>query len=67
MNGYPEHVIEKRIARKLKDFTSPTSHTLKKFPVYLHLPWLGTPWFDLKIKLKPVRRNAFFAVEQRVV
>ena len=30
MNGNFDHVIEKMIARKLKDFTSPTSHTVKK-------------------------------------
>ena len=28
MNGYPDHVIEKTIARKLKDFTLPTSLSL---------------------------------------
>ena len=42
INGYPDHVIEKTIAQKLKDFTLPTLHSVKKFPVSLHLPWLGT-------------------------
>ena len=30
MNGYPDNLIEKTIARKLKTFTSLTSHTVKK-------------------------------------
>ena len=35
INGYSDHVIEKTIARKLKDFTSPTSHTVKPCHVML--------------------------------
>ena len=66
MNGYPDHVIEKTIARKLKDFTSPTSHTVKKCSVYLHLPWLGTPSVGLENKIKASVEKYSFAVEQRV-
>ena len=51
MNGYPDHVIEKTIARKLKDFTSSTSHIVKKCPVYLHFPWLGTLSVGLENKI----------------
>ena len=50
MYGYPDHVIEKAIARKLQDFTSPTSHTVKKCPVYLYLP--GCELFRLEMKVK---------------
>ena len=67
VNGYPDHVIEKAIARKLKTFTSLTSYTVKKCPVYLHLPWLGTPSVGLKNKIKASAEKCFFAVEQRVI
>ena len=56
VNGYPDHVIEKAIARKLKTFTSLTSYTVKKCPVYLHLPWLGTP----SVGLNTLTANRFF-------
>ena len=67
MNGYPDHVIEKAIARKLKIFTSFPSHTVKKCPVYLHLPWLETPSVGLENKIKASVKKCFFAVEQRVI
>ena len=67
MNGYPHHVIEKTIARKLEDFTSPTSHTVKKCSVYLHQPWLGTSSVGLKNKIKARVEKYFFAVKQRVI
>ena len=63
MNGYPDHVIEKTIAHKLKDFISPTSHTVKKCPVYLHLPWLGTLSVKHESKIKARVEKCFFAVE----
>ena len=63
MNDYPDHVIEKTIARKLKDFTSLTSHTVKKCPVYLHLTWLGSPSVGLENKIKARVKKCFFAVE----
>ena len=59
MNNYGDHVIEKAIACKLKDFTSPTLHTVKKCPVYLHLPWLGTPSVRHESKIKAPWKNAF--------
>ena len=67
MNDYPDYVIEKTIARQLKDFTSPTSHTTKKCPVYLHFPWLETPSVGLKNKIKASVEKCFFAVEQHVI
>ena len=67
MNGYPDHVIEKEIARKLKTFTSLPSHTMKKCPVYLHLPWLGTFSVGLENKSKANVEKSIFAVEQRVI
>ena len=67
MNGYPDYLIEKTIARKLKTFTSPTSYTVKKCPVYLYLPWLGTPSVGLKNNNKAIFEKCFFAVEKRVI
>ena len=67
MNGYPDHVSEKTITRKLKDFTSPTSHLLKKCPVYLHLPRMITSSVIHKSKIKTSVEKCFFAVEPSVV
>ena len=67
INGYPNHVIEKAIACKLKNFISLTSHTVKKCPVYLHLPCLETPSVGFKNKIKASVEKCFFAVEQRVI
>ena len=60
------HIIEKTIANKLKNFTSSILHTVKKCPVYLHLPWLGTPYVRLESKTKASVEKSFFAVEPRV-
>ena len=67
MNGYPDHVIEKTIVHKLKDFTSPTSHTVKKCPIYLHSPYLEASSVRNESKIKASVENFFFALEQRVV
>ena len=67
MNGYPDHVIEKTFARKLKDFTSLTSHTVKKCPVYHYLPWLGIFFFRHGSKIKAYMEKCFFAAEHRVI
>ena len=67
MNGYPNHVIEKAIARKLKTFTTLTPYTVKKSPVYLHLPRLGTPSVGLENKIEASVEKCSFAVEQRVI
>ena len=66
MNGYPDHIIVKIISRKIKDFKLFTSHAVKKCPVYLHLPWLGTPSIRYKSKIKASVKKCFFAVKQRV-
>ena len=59
MNGYPDHIIEKTIAC--------TSYMVKKFSVYLHLPWLGTPSVGLENKIKASVEKCFLAVEHHVV
>ena len=40
---------------------------VKKCPVYLHLPWLGTPSVGLENKIKASVKKCFFAVEQRFI
>ena len=62
VNGYPDHVIEKTIA-KLKDFTSSTSHTVKKCSVYIYLPWLGIPSVGLENKIKTSVEKCFFVLD----
>ena len=39
---------------------------VKKCPVYLHLPWLGTPSVGLENKIKASVEKCFFA-EERVI
>ena len=58
MNDYPDYVIEKAIARKFKEFISPTLHKVKKFPVYLHFPWLETTSVELENKIRASVENA---------
>ena len=57
MNGYPDHVIEKTIAHKLKDFTSPISHRVKK---------ILSIFISRKSNIKASAEKSFFAVKQRV-
>ena len=40
---------------------------VKKCPVYLHLPWLGTPSVGFENKIKVSVEKCFFAIEQRVI
>ena len=63
----PDQIIGKTNARKVKDFKSPTLHAVKKCPIYLHLPWLGTPSVTHEKKIKNSVEKCFFAVEQRVI
>ena len=38
---YPERVINSAFKRKLQQINSNPVHTVKKCPVYLHIPWIG--------------------------
>ena len=58
MNGYPDHVIEKTTARKLKKFTLPTD-TVKKCPVCFYVPWLEIPSVRHESKIKASAENIF--------
>ena len=40
-NGYPERVINSLFKQKLQQLNSNPVHTVKKCPVYLHIPWIG--------------------------
>ena len=64
MNGHPDHVIEKAIARKLKTFTSLTSHTVKNL---FSSALVGSSSVRLENKIKPNVEKCFFAVEQRAI
>jgi len=39
-NGYPEHSINFTLKRKLQQLNSSQVHTVKKCPVYRHIPWI---------------------------
>jgi len=40
-NGHPENLIKSIIKRKLQQLNLNSVHTVKKCPVYLHIPWIG--------------------------
>ena len=40
-NGYPKHLINSTIKQKLQQLNSNPVHTVRKCPVYLHVPWIG--------------------------
>ena len=39
-NGYPEHAINSTFKRKFQQLNSNPVHTVEKWPVYLHIPWI---------------------------
>ena len=67
MKGYPECVIKRIIAHKLKVSTSTTSYSVKKCHVYLHLLWLKTSLVRHESKIKASVEKCFFAVKQLVI
>ena len=40
---------------------------VKKFTVYVHLPWLGYPLVRQKGKIKASVKKCFFAVKQNII
>ena len=66
-NGYPEHVIKSFMAMKMKQFHALPKFGPEKFPVYLHLPWLGSVSTRFEKQVKSAVKQCFSAVEPRVV
>ena len=66
-NGYPDHVVNSSITRKIRNFLRPPSYGPKKCPVYLHLPWLGAISTRFEKQVASAVQRCYFSVEPRVV
>ena len=66
-NGYPERVINSAFKRKLQQLNSNPVHTVKKCPVYLHIPWIGKVSMKFKKQITSAVKRCFFSVEPRVI
>jgi len=66
-NGYPVHSINSTLKRKLQQLNSNPVHTVKKCPVYLHVPWIRNVSTKFEKQITTARKRCFFSVEPRVV
>ena len=66
-NGYPERAINSAFKRKLQKLNSNPVHTVKKCPVYLHIPWIGNVSMKFKKQITSAVKRCFFSVEPRVI
>ena len=65
--GYPENLIKSTIKRKLQQLNLNPLHTVKKCPVYLHIPWIGNVSMKFEKQITSAVKRCFFSVEPRVV
>jgi len=66
-NGYPENLIKSTIKQKLQQLNSNPVHTVKKCPVYLHIPWIGNISTRFEKQITSAVKRCFFSVEPHVV
>ena len=65
-NGCPENLIKSTIKRKLQ-LNLNLVHTLKKCPVYLHIPLIGYVSMKFEKQITSAMKRCFFSIEPRVV
>ena len=66
-NGYPEHAINWAFKQKLQQLNSNLVHTVKKCPVYLHIPWIGNILMKFEKQITSAVKHCFFSIEPRVI
>ena len=66
-NGYPDHVVNSSITRKIRNFRRPPSYEPKKCPVHLHLPWSGALSTRFEKQVVSAVQRCYLSVEPRVV
>ena len=66
-NGYPEVVVNTVITKKMNQFHKPTQLGPKKYPVYLHLQWLGNVSMRYEMQIQTAVKRCYFAVEPYIV
>ena len=66
-NGYQECVINSAFKRKLQQLNSNPVHTVKKCPVYLHIPWIGNVSMKFEKQITSAVKCCFFSIEPHVI
>ena len=66
-NGYPIHIINQRIKRKLQLSAKNPIYGPKKCAVYLHLPYLGEHSEQIAKAIRSCAEKVFFSVSFRTV
>jgi len=66
-NGHPENLIKFTIKRKLLQLNLNPVRTVKKCPVYLHIPWIGNVSMKFEKQITSAMKRCFFSVDPRVV
>ena len=62
-NGNSEHAINSAFKRKFQQLHSNPVHTVKKCPVYLHIPWIGNVLMKFEKQITSVVKRCFFSVD----
>ena len=66
-NGYPVNLIKSTIKRKLQQLNLNPVDTVKKCPVYLHIPWIGNVSMNFEKQITSAVKRCLFSVEPLVV
>ena len=66
-NGYPKHAINSAFKQKLQQLNSNLVHTVKKCPVYLHIPWIGNVSMKFKKQITSAVKHCFFSIKPHVI
>ena len=66
-NGNPERAINSAFKQKLQQLNSNPVHTVKKCPVYLHIPWIGNVSMKFEKQIMSAVKRCFFSVKPRVI
>ena len=66
-NGYLECAINLAFQQKLQQLNSNLVHTVKKCPLYLHIPWIGNVSMKFEKQIMSAVKRCFFSVEPRVI
>ena len=65
-NDYLEHAINLAFKQKLQELNSNPAHTVEKFPVYLHIPWIENV-SKFKKQITSAVKHCFFSFEPCVI
>ena len=66
-NGYPERAINSSFKRKFQQLNFNQFHTVEKYPVYLHILWIGNVSMKFEKQITSAVKRCFFSAEPRVI